>query len=234
MRTRPETTLFLMSSIDGKISTGDTDFLDFDKDFPAIHGIREGLDQYYAIEQKTDLASLNSGRTWAKIGLNEPAVAIKRLPVTFVVIDNKPHLNETGVLNALARGERLILVTSNAGHPAYSIGSDNRLELIYYPEEIDFPDLFMRLRHVYGVEYLTIQTGGTLNALLLRSDLIDHLNLVVAPCLIGGSTTPTLIDGEALHSLEDLVLIRPAKLVKCEVLHHSFICLKYDLDWQGD
>ena len=59
---RPITTLFMLMSVDGKISTGATDDLDIDKDFPKIAGVREGLHQYYEIEQTTDLWSLNSGR----------------------------------------------------------------------------------------------------------------------------------------------------------------------------
>ena len=55
---RPITTLFMLMSVDGKISTGATDDLDIDKDFPKIAGVREGLHQYYEIEQTTDLWSL--------------------------------------------------------------------------------------------------------------------------------------------------------------------------------
>lgn len=39
---RPITTLFMLMSVDGKISTGATDELDFDQDFPHIEGVREG------------------------------------------------------------------------------------------------------------------------------------------------------------------------------------------------
>ena len=40
---RPETTLFMIESLDGKISTGDNDELDVDKDFKRIVGVKEGL-----------------------------------------------------------------------------------------------------------------------------------------------------------------------------------------------
>ena len=40
---RPITTLFMLMSVDGKISTGATDDLDVDKDFPNIKGVNEGL-----------------------------------------------------------------------------------------------------------------------------------------------------------------------------------------------
>ena len=63
---RPITTLFMLMSVDGKISTGATDDLDVDKDFPKIKGVNEGLHQYYEIEQTTDLWSFNSGRVQEK------------------------------------------------------------------------------------------------------------------------------------------------------------------------
>jgi len=68
---RPITTLYMLVSLDGKISTGITDDLDFDKDFPNINGLKEGLQQYYDIEQTTDLWSMNSGRVQEKMGVND-------------------------------------------------------------------------------------------------------------------------------------------------------------------
>ena len=84
---RPITTLFMLSSVDGKISTGATDELDVDQDFPKIEGVKEGLHQYYDIEQTTDLWSLNSGRVQAKMGVNHKPLPNKG-PVSFVLIDN--------------------------------------------------------------------------------------------------------------------------------------------------
>lgn len=66
---RPVTTLFMLMSVDGKISTWATDDLDVDKDFPKIAGVNDGLHQYYEIERTTDLWSLNSGRVQAKMGV---------------------------------------------------------------------------------------------------------------------------------------------------------------------
>ena len=71
---RPITTLFMLMSVDGRISTGADDALDFDQDLPKIDGVREGLEQYYEIEQTTDLWALNSGRVQAKMGVNEKPV----------------------------------------------------------------------------------------------------------------------------------------------------------------
>ena len=92
---RPITTLFMLMSVDGKISTGSTDEMDFDQDLPKIDGIKEGLHQYYEIEQTTDLWSLNTGRVQAKLGVNEKPMP-EKTPVSFVLIDNT-HLTEHGV-----------------------------------------------------------------------------------------------------------------------------------------
>lgn len=226
---RPETTLFMLVSLDGKISTGDTDIMDIDTDYPKINGIREGLEQYYQLEKKTDLFSLNSGRTMAKIGVNERKGNVAKTPVSFIIVDSKPHLSLSGVDYFIRRSKTFYLVTTNKEHPAFERTDVDNLKIISYQGKIDFPDLFTMLKHVYGIPSLTIQTGGTLNAVLLRSKLIDHVSIVVAPALIGGSNTSSLIDGESLHNAVDLVYIKALNLKKCDILGNSYLHLQYDV-----
>ena len=57
---KPITTLFMLMSVDGKISTGAVDELDVDREFPRINGMKEGVYQYYELEKTTDLSSLNT------------------------------------------------------------------------------------------------------------------------------------------------------------------------------
>ena len=57
---KPITTLFMLMSVDGKISTGAVDELDVDREFPRINGMKEGVYQYYEKDNTTDLWSLNS------------------------------------------------------------------------------------------------------------------------------------------------------------------------------
>jgi len=108
---KPISTLFMLMSVDGKISTGNTDELDVDKDFPKIKEIKEGLQQYYDIEQTTDLYSLNSGKVQAKVGANKPQKNIVKLPASFLIIDNQPHFNEIGVDNFIKKISTPILAS---------------------------------------------------------------------------------------------------------------------------
>jgi len=226
---KPISTLFMLMSVDGKISTGNTDNLDVDKDFPKIKGIKESLQQYYEIEQTTDLYSLNSGRVQAKVGANKPQKNIIKLPVSFLIIDNQPHLNEIGVDNFIKKSKKLFIITTNKNHPAFDRQTKDNLEIIYYENEIDFVDLFRKLKEDFKIDNLTIQTGATLNSIFLRLKMIDKISIVVAPALIGGKETPSLIDGKSLSSVDELKDVKALKLVDVKKLNDSYLHLKYDV-----
>ena len=222
---RPVTTLFMLMSVDGKISTGASDHLDVDKDFPKIAGVKEGLYQYYEIEQTTDLWSVNSGRVQAKIGVNTADMPDKT-PVSFVIIDNK-HLQEHGIRYFCALSKQFVLVTSNEKHPAFEIEEDNLR--ILYQNELSLKDVLTKLKSEYSCERITIQTGGTLNELFLREKLIDYIDIVVAPVLIGGKDTSTLIDGTSIMSESELSKTGVLKLQECTVLKDSYLRLRYEV-----
>lgn len=227
MTNRPITTLFLLTSVDGKISNGDNDTLDVDRDWKRIHGVREGLPQYYDLEKQTDLCFFQSGRVFEKLGFNERPASPNKLPITGVIIDSKPHLNASGIGYLASWLESVIVVSTNPDHPAK--GSSPNVHFVLYPNRIDFVDLFMKLKSDFSIERVTIQSGGTLNAQLLRDGLIDHLSIVMAPLLVGGATTSTLIDGEAIHTVDELTKLKSLKLVSCEPLQDSYIHLQCDV-----
>lgn len=221
--TRPITTLFLLMSVDGKISPGATDNLDFDKDLPHIPGVKEGLQQYYDIEQTTDLWSLNSGRVQAKMGVNEKELPSKT-PVSFVLIDNH-HLTENGVRYFCARSKEFVLVTANKDHPAFKVEETN-LHIIFQ-DKLNLHDMLHQLKENFSCERITIQTGGTLNGLFLREKLFDYVDIVVAPILVGGKATTTLIDGEAILTPEQLQELGVLELESIQSLDGSYIRLRY-------
>ena len=225
---RPFTTLFLLASADGKISTGDTDDMDVDRDFPHLSGVSNGLKQYYDLQIGTDAFSLNTGRTLVKTGINQIHESTEQLPVTYVVVDSKPHLSEQGILNLAHKGRELIVVTTHPAHPAFGTKEIANLHILHY-EKIDFTHLFRRLKHDFGARRMTIQSGGSLNATLVRAGLVDRILLVIAPAFIGGSDTPTLMDGESLHTSAELSKVKPLDLVQATSLEDSYVLLEYEV-----
>ena len=213
----------MLMSVDGKISTGATDNMDVDKDLPKIEGVREGIHQYYEIEQTTDLWSFNTGRVQAKMGVNEKPMPGKT-PVSFVILDNK-HLTEHGVQYFCELSKEFVLVTTNPEHPAFGIKADN-LHIILQ-QKLLLADMLKTLKSDFGCERITIQSGGTLNSIFLREKLFDYIDVVMAPVLIGGRNTATLIDGESIRDESELDKLGALQLVECKVLEDSYIRLRF-------
>ena len=58
--------------------------------------------------------------------------------------------------------------------------------------EVDLAWMLRQLRHEYGVRTVACEGGATLFRALLEQDLVDQLNLTIAPYLFGGANAPTL------------------------------------------
>lgn len=222
---RPVTTLFMLMSVDGKISTGATDDMDVDRDFPLIDGLKEGLHQYYEIEQTTDMWSFNTGRVQAKMGANEREMP-EKTPVSFVLLDNR-HLTEQGVRYFCARSKAFVLITTNPDHPAFGVRANN-LHIIHQ-DRLSLSGALEQLKGEFGCERLTVQSGGTVNGLFLREKLFDFVDIIVAPALVGGKDTATLIDGRALQGRDELSQLGVLRLVEASVLEDSYMRLRYEV-----
>ena len=222
---RPVTTLFMLMSVDGKISTGATDEMDVDQDYPLITGLKEGLHQYYEIEQTTDLWSFNTGRVQAKMGVNTKEIPAKT-PVSFVLLDNH-HLNEQGIQYFCAKSKQFVLITTNRTHPAFNVKEEN-LHIIFQ-EKLSLVAALTILKEQFGCEKLTIQSGGTVNGLFLREKLFDYVDIVVAPALIGGKDTATLIDGQSLQTKDELDKLGVLRLMEATPLQDSYLRLRYQV-----
>ena len=222
---RPITTLFMLMSVDGKISTGASDELDVDRDFPTVAGLKEGLHQYYEIEQTTDLWSFNTGRVQEKMGANRLGMPDKT-PVSFVVLDNR-HLNEHGVRYFCAKSKQFVLITTNKNHPAFHVKAEN-LHIIFQ-EKLSLAAALTSLKEQFGCDRLTIQSGGTVNGLFLREKLFDFVDIVVAPVLIGGKDTATLIDGRSLQAKDELDKLGVLRLMEATPLQDSYLRLRYQV-----
>ncbi len=227
---RAETTLCLVSSLDGKITTGSTDNMDSDLDWKRIAGVKEGFAQYYEVEQSLGPNYLNSGRVLEKVGFNSRKEEPEKEPLRFVVIDRKPNLSMKGVKYLSNWLEKLFIVTNNPSHPALELRDEcDNIVIIRYDFDIDLEDLLVQLRLRHEIEKITIESGGTLNSLFFRNGLVDHLKIVVAPLIVGGKDTATIADGFSLTDQSQLHLLKALRLRKCRRLRDSYLLLEYDV-----
>lgn len=73
------------------------------------------------------------------------------------------------------------------------------------------------LNQKWQIKRLLCEGGGTLNQSLLKSDLVDELNLTICPLVVGGANASTIADGEAFPSLNDCSkwkIVRQKKLAQ--------------------
>ncbi|MEV6286055.1 dihydrofolate reductase family protein [Kribbella sp. NPDC051770] len=99
--------------------------------------------------------------------------------------------------------------------------------LVAGDERVDLAQAIAAMGAELGVECLLSTAGGGLNGALLRADLIDGLYLTIAPALIGGLGTPSVMDGVPLALGE-----APTRLRLLSVQHDSggTVRLHYDVD----
>ena len=76
---------------------------------------------------------------------------------------------------------------------------------------------------------MTIQSGGTVNGLFLREKLFDYVDVVVAPVLVGGKETASLIDGRSILSENELSELGVLKLIDYTILNNSYIRVRYQV-----
>lgn len=153
-----------------------------------------------------------------EIGVNDKKELHKKVNVRFIIIDNKQHINENGIDYLCNWVEKLILVTTNKNHIAFSLKNKyQNLDILFY-ENFDLSKLLTNMKDKYNAERITIQSGGNLNGLFLRENLIDYVNIVIALLLVGGNDTSTLIDGKSISDVSELNKLRALKLLECNVL----------------
>lgn len=213
----------MLMSVDGKISTGAEDQRVFDKDFPTLPELAKWLHQYYELEQETDLRSLNSSKVMKKIWMNTFSEKnISKTPVHFVLIDNG-ELIEKWLQNMVKKSNILYLATTKKRKSL-----DKNIICDYYEKRVDLHKYLEKL-YDYGCKSLTIQTGSSINEKLLRLGLIDYISIVVAPCLIWGKDTPSLIWWKSLKTTKDIEKIKTLELLECKKLKNSYVHFIYKI-----
>lgn len=66
-----------------------------------------------------------------------------------------------------------------------------------------------------------------MNGLFLRKKLLDYIDIVVAPILIGGDATTTLIDGESIYLPSQLSELGVLEMESAQPLDKSYLRLRY-------
>ncbi|MFC1654098.1 dihydrofolate reductase family protein [Patescibacteria group bacterium] len=215
---RPETTLILASSVDGRLTSSDSNPLDKNKNWKQKPGVRGYLQQFYEITSEAGVYNLIPGSRMAHI--NDRIGKPEKEDIRLIVLDHHRDLTAEGIVYLSKCVNRLILVCGNK-HPITDTKKlPSNLSLIRQPRFMR-KDLLIKL-HKKKVKKVTIQSAGKLNSKWINEGLIDHLTIIVYPLLVGSSGTHTLIN----HKLS---AVRPLRLVDIRPFNLNYISLNYEV-----
>lgn len=63
----------------------------------------------------------------------------------------------------------------------------------------------MSYLHEEGIEKLMLEGGSTLNFSMIKSGLIDEINICIAPMVVGGVNAKTFFDGDGFDTMDESV-----------------------------
>lgn len=143
----------------------------------------------------------------------------------FAVVDGRGRVRWT----MKSHGEYDVLVLAARATPrsylAY-LRAENISYLVAGEELVDLGAALRRMREDLGVTCVVSTAGGGLNGALLRGGLVDSIDLVVAPAVVGGFGTPSIFDGVPLAAGEAPTRL---ELVSAEAEPDGLLRLRYEV-----
>lgn len=135
----------------------------------------------------------------------------RRTPHWFAVVDGRRRIDwqfigdeETSLLVLVCR-------TTPAGYLKHlrELGVGY---LVAGAETVDLRQALERLSAAVGARTVIADGGGGINGALLRAGLIDEVQVITFPALVGGLSTPSFVDGAPLPPGDSPVSLRPLGL----------------------
>jgi 2,5-diamino-6-(ribosylamino)-4(3H)-pyrimidinone 5'-phosphate reductase len=119
----------------------------------------------------------------------------------------------------------LALCSSSTPHEYLSYLADRRIGTIVAGENrIDMRAALESLNRQHGVKVLRVDSGGTLNSVLLAAGLVSEISVLIHPFIAGGKADPTMSD-PLKAGIPELQV--PLRLQSTEVVGDGIVWARY-------
>ena len=190
---RPRVIATFAMTLDGKITSRTFSPVDFTSKEDKLHLIRQRSRGDAVLVGHSTLKRDNVRLGMPQIDLREARVKRGQSPYPLRVIVSNEGKIDAG-LNLFQTDISPILIFSTTRMPLArrkSLQGKATLHLSKSPQ-VNLLKMLQRLRAQYKVRTVACEGGAKLFRTLLEQDLIDELNLTIAPFLFGGASAPTL------------------------------------------
>ena len=184
--------------------------------------VKEGAELKQLPEYKVDNQTLFSDY------LPENVINRKGHQGWLVIVDGRGRIR-SGLKESPDRpGWHTLHFVSNNVSPEYLafLQDKNIPYLISGEERVDLEKCMAKLKGKLGVNNIVTTSGGKLAGALMRKGLIDEVNLIIKPRIIGGFNTPTLFDSPDLGPEESPLELN---LVSTKVKKDGYLWLRYKI-----
>lgn len=209
---RPFTFINSAMSADGKISTrerkqvrisGDLDFDRMDELRASSDAVMVGIGTVLADDPSLTVKSESRRAARKADGREENPIRI--------VVDSKARTPIDADIFKKGEGTRVIAVSRSAPRERVKVLEEMAVVVVAGENKVDLPELVVRLKEM-GIDRLMIEGGAGLNWGMLSCGLVDEIYSFVGNLIIGGSSSPTLVDGLGFEENEIMGL----EFVSCE------------------
>lgn len=200
--TRPYITLISEMTVDGKLT------LKRGLSSKIIMGLMDAESQKFLHKKRTEFDAIMVGSNTIKI---DNSILTNRLvegksPIRVIPCSDASISPDSNVLNHDA--PTLIVVSEKADAGKVQAIRDRGAEVLVCGDDRVDLDLLMDRLGEKGIRRLMVEGGPTLIWLLIKKRMIDHVILIQIPYIIGGDTTPSLVGGPGVDSIDQVVSTR--------------------------
>lgn len=219
---RPYVVVNVAMSADGKLSTrerrqvkisGTQDFNRVDRLKAGSDAVMVGIGTVLADDPSLTVKGEECRQHRIDRGADEHPVRI--------VVDSRARIPLNASILHKGSGRRIIAVSEMADTKSVEALKKLATVIVAGKKEVDLAVLMDELGKT-GIQRVMVEGGGQLIAGLIRTGLVDEIYSFIGNIIIGGSSAPTLADGEGFIREEDfprLTLIETRRIESGVLLH---------------
>src|SRR6059036_2916759 len=191
-RPRPFVFATFAMTADGKVTTRSFAPVDFTSREDKLHLFRQRALADAVLIGHTSLKRDNV-RLGLPVDLQQARIKRKQTPAPLrVIVSNKGRIDSRLKIFQSTTSPILIFSTTQMPKKTQAALKEKATLHLTKSDKIDLADMLGTLRSKYNVRRLACEGGPTLFRALLERDLVDQLNVTIAPYMFGGAKAPTL------------------------------------------